>query len=99
MAENNSGATIPERRSEIERIVESIISDVLGRELGVVRADAELEAELGIDSIHRSEISIKISHIYPIPADSEELETADTFGELVDAVSVVDANRSQEDGS
>jgi acyl carrier protein len=83
--EDNTTNGVADRQHVAATIV-SIISDLLDRELGEVREDAELEGQLGLDSIHRVELSAQISKAFGISVGVDDLDIVDTFGELLDAV-------------
>ncbi|MFK0202572.1 acyl carrier protein [Streptomyces lavendulae] len=73
------------RRRVTEKLTE-IISELLRRDVGDVAPETGLEDELELDSIHRVELSTRISHIYGVSAEVEKMDDAETFGQLADII-------------
>lgn len=73
-------------RQHVAATLSSIISSLLAQDVGEVSEDTELEGQLGLDSIHRVELSTRISKTYGISVGVDDLDIVDLFGELIDAV-------------
>ncbi|ARX80646.1 hypothetical protein SMD44_00044 [Streptomyces alboflavus] len=73
-------------KQQVAEALTGIIFRLLDREVSEVSEDTELEGDLSLDSIHRVELSTRISDLYNITVGVEDLDTVDTFGELLDAV-------------
>ncbi|GLW04660.1 acyl carrier protein [Streptomyces lavendulae] len=73
-------------RRQVENKLTEIISDLLRHKLFNISPEAGLEDEIGLDSIHRVELSTRISRIYGITAGVEEMDDVETFGELADII-------------
>lgn len=73
-------------REKVAKDLIGIISELLRQEVGAVNSTTGLEDELGLDSIHRVELSTRISHLYGLGIGVDDLDVVDTFGDLVDVV-------------
>lgn len=86
MGINETGQQVKGNKEEVAKQLSGIISLLVDRDVGLLPADIELEGEVGLDSIHRVELSTRISALYGISVGVDELDAMDTFGELVDTV-------------
>ncbi|GAA3286727.1 acyl carrier protein [Streptomyces lavendulae] len=73
------------RRWVADKLIE-IISELLRRDVRDVNPKTGLECELELDSIHRVELSTRISRICGISAEVEEMDDAETFGQLTEII-------------
>lgn len=69
----------------IQNTVTKAISDVI-RMHDEITAETTLKDDIGMDSLHRWELSVKLERIYKIQINCEEMEHVRTVGELVGLV-------------
>jgi acyl carrier protein len=67
-----------------------VINEMLGSEVPQDAVDAELEDELGLDSIHRAELASRLSQMFGLSVGVDELDRAETVAELA---AVIDSAR------
>jgi acyl carrier protein len=72
-------------RAQIAAAVRGVCAELLGYPPEVFEEDADLEADLGIDSIKRTQLELAILEHLKLPADTRDI-MAGTFGELVATV-------------
>jgi [acyl-carrier-protein] S-malonyltransferase len=73
--------------TQIAAAVRGLCADLMGYPPEVFEEDADLEADLGIDSIKKTELELAILEHLKLPADTRGI-MAGTFGELVATVAV-----------
>lgn len=73
-------------RSDIENRIRIIICDELGIEPGEVTANANLELDLGADSLDAAEILFAIEEEFDIEIGDEEAPEIKTVGDAVKTV-------------
>jgi long-chain acyl-CoA synthetase len=64
--------------------VRQAVAEALARPLADVRMTARLAADLGVDSLARTEILVALERLHGGPVDPERVATAETLQELVD---------------
>lgn len=85
-----------EPNAEIAATIRDICAGLLGYPPEVFEAEADLEVELGIDSIKRVELELTILKRFGLPAERRIGMAAGTFGELVAAVAALRQARQTE---
>ncbi|SMF30762.1 type I polyketide synthase [Pseudobacteriovorax antillogorgiicola] len=82
----------------LEEAIFTVIAEKTGYPTDMLRAEMELESDLGIDSIKRVEIFSTLGESYPelASADQEELADLQTLG---DVIAYLDRDASDEGGS
>ena len=93
----------PERklgREELMTMLLDVVSDRTGYPPEMLGLDADLEADLGIDSIKRVEIAGTMMQSLPIPEgvtpDVEQVTSSKTLNQIVDALQTILAGGTQE---
>lgn len=85
-------------RQQIEEQLLAVVSDRTGYPTEMLALDADLEADLGIDSIKRVEIAGTVLHCLPIPEgaarDLESVTSSRTLRQVIDALEALIASNT-----
>jgi acyl transferase domain-containing protein len=79
-------------RTQIAASIRGVCAELMGYPPEVFEEDADLEADLGIDSIKRTQLELAILEHLKLPADTRGI-MAGTFGELVATVAAAQEAR------